>query len=64
MEFLGHHITAEGAEPLQQKMEAIAKGMQRFLGMKNFYRHFIPRAAGILRPITDALRSKPRGRVV
>ncbi len=64
VEFLGHHITAEGAEPLQQKMEAIAKGMQRFLGMINFYRHFIPRAAGILRPLTDALRSKPRGRVV
>ena len=44
MEVLGHHITAEGAEPLQQKVAAIAdfqrpqdaKGMQRFLGMINF----------------------------
>ncbi len=72
MEFLGHHITAEGAEPLQQKVAAIAdfhrpqdaKGMQRFLGMINFYRRFIQGAAGILRPLTDALRSKPRGRVI
>ncbi len=72
VEFLGHHITAEGAEPLQQKVAAIAefqrpqdaKGMQRFLGMINFYRRFIKEAAGILRPLTDALRSKPRGRVV
>jgi hypothetical protein len=72
VEFLGHHITAEGAEPLQQKVAAIAdfqrpqdaKGMQRFLGMINFYRRFIRGAAGILRPLTDALRGKPRGRVI
>jgi hypothetical protein len=72
VEFLGHHITAEGAEPLQQKVAAIAdfqrpqdaKGMQRFLGMINFYRRFIQGAAGILRPLTDALRGKPRGRVI
>jgi hypothetical protein len=72
VEFLGHHITAEGAEPLQQKVAAIAdfqrpqdaKGMQRFLGMINFYRRFIQGAACILRPLTDALRGKPRGRVI
>jgi hypothetical protein len=72
VEFLGHHITAEGAEPLQQKVTAIvefqrpqdAKGMQRFLGMINFYRRFIQGAAGILRLLTDALRGKPRGRVI
>ena len=72
MEFLGHHITAEGAEPLQQKVAAIAefqrpqdaKGMQRLLGMINFYRRFIQGAAGILRPLTDTLRGKPRGRVI
>jgi hypothetical protein len=72
VEFLGHHITAEGAEPLQQKVAAIAefqrpqgaKGMQRFLGMINFYRRFIQGAASILRPLADALRGKPRGRVV
>ncbi len=72
VEFLSHHITAEGTEPLQQKVAAItdfqrpqdAKGMQRFLRMINFYRRFIQGAAGILRPVTDALRGKPRGRVV
>jgi hypothetical protein len=72
VEFLGHHITAEGAEPLQQKVAAIAnfqrpqdpKGMQRFLGMINFYRRFIKGAARILRPLTNALRGKPRGRVI
>ncbi len=39
------------------------KGMQRFLGMINFYMRFIQGAAGILRPLTDELHSKPRGRV-
>jgi hypothetical protein len=72
LEILGHHITAEGAEPLQQKVAAITefqgpqdtKGMWRFLGMKNCYRRFIQGAAGILRPLTDALLGKPRERVV
>ena len=30
-----------------------------YLGLLNFYRRFIPRAAQILKPLTDALKGKP-----
>ena len=36
------------------------KQLQRFLGMINFFRRFLPKIAGILHPLTDALRGKPR----
>jgi hypothetical protein len=64
IDFLGHHITAEGASPILRHMQAIQefpaprdkKQLQTFLGMVNFYRRFIP-AANILLPLTDALRA-------
>ena len=67
LDFLGHHITAAGAAPLQDRVGAIqqlppptnTRELQGFLGTVNFYRRFVPRAAGILRPLTDALRGNP-----
>jgi hypothetical protein len=64
IDFLGHHITAEGASPILRHVQAIQdfpaprdkKQLQTFLGMVNFYRRFIPAAANILLPLTDALR--------
>ena len=64
IEFLGHHVSARGALPLTSNMEAVqqfpepatVKDMQVFLGMVNFYRHFVPNAACILLPLTDCLR--------
>jgi hypothetical protein len=68
VEFLGHSITAEGAAPLFKHVQAVqdfqrpvdAKQLQRFLGLVNFYRRFIPGAAGILKPLSDALRGGVR----
>ena len=48
--FLGHHISAEGFTPIQQKVHTIQnfpqpktmKQLRIFLGMINFYRKFIP----------------------
>ena len=65
IDFLGHHITAEGASPILRHVQAIQdfpaprdkKQLQTFLGMVNFYRRFIPAAANILLPLTDALRA-------
>jgi hypothetical protein len=65
IDFLGHHITADGASPILRHMQAIQdfpdpqdkKQLQTFLGMVNFYRRFIPAAANILFPLTDALRA-------
>ncbi len=65
VDFLGHHITAEGATPITRHVEAVQnfsrpqdkKQLQSFLGLVNFYRRFIPAAARILLPLTDALRA-------
>jgi hypothetical protein len=32
------------------------KQLQRFLSMVNFYRHFLPKCAQILKPLTDLLK--------
>jgi hypothetical protein len=37
-----------------------AKSLQRFLGMINFYRRFLPGIAQILKPLTDATSIKGR----
>ena len=63
IDFLGHHITAEGESPIHKHVQAVQdfpapqnkKQLQTFLGMVNFYRQFIPAAANILLPLTDAL---------
>jgi hypothetical protein len=34
--------------------------MQRFLGMINLYRRFLPGVAGTLRPLTAALSGNPK----
>ena len=61
-EFLGHTVTKDGVEPLPEKVAAIAQfpkpttpeELRRFLGMINFYNHFIPKAAEIMKPLYKA----------
>jgi hypothetical protein len=68
VDFLGHRVTAEGIAPLRKHVAALqqlpvptdVKELQRFLGLINFYRWFLPSIAGTLRPLTDALRGSPR----
>ena len=63
IKFLGHHVSEQGIRPLPEKVEAVrrferprtVKALQRFLGMVNFYRRFLPGVASTLRPLTDAL---------
>ncbi len=38
------------------------KDLQNFLGVINFYRKFVPGAAEMLRPLTDALKGSPAAR--
>jgi RNase H-like domain found in reverse transcriptase/Reverse transcriptase (RNA-dependent DNA polymerase) len=72
LEFLGHSVSAGGIAPLPARVEAIraftrpatVKELQAFLGLFNFYRRFVPRAAAIIRPLTDALRSDRPGTAV
>ena len=68
LEFLGHTVSAHGIQPLEKHTSALKsfppptdmRGLQRFLGMINFYRKFIKNAAQVLAPLTDALRG-PKG---
>ena len=50
LEFLGHHLDAQGMQPMPSHVQAITafpaptdvKALQRFLGLVNFYRRFVP----------------------
>ena len=69
LEFLGYRVDANGISPLPERVEAIratkppttVKELQRFLGMLNYYRKFIPHAAHHLTHLFDALKGKPKG---
>jgi hypothetical protein len=60
---LGHELSAAGVRPLYSHVEALqayprpstVKQLQAFLGLVNFYRRFVPAAARLLKPLTDAL---------
>ena len=60
IQYLGHLISAEGIQPLPEKLESIAKmpapknpkEVKQFLGLVGYYRKFIPRFADISRVLT------------
>ncbi len=64
LEILGHMISATGAAPTANHAAKIEncpspqdiKQLQRFLGMVNFYRCFLPNCAQVLKPLTDLLK--------
>ena len=68
LDFLGYKVDAEGIRPMEDRVQAIReqtpptsiKELQRFLGMINYYRRFIPRAAHHLYALFEALKGKPK----
>ena len=68
LDFLGYHVDKDGIAPLPQKVAAIreveppttVKELQRFLGMLNYYRRFIPHAAQHLFHLTESLKGRPK----
>nr|VZI43258.1 unnamed protein product [Spirometra erinaceieuropaei] len=68
LEFLGHQVDSEGLRPLPSKVETVRnfppptskRQLQRFLGMVNFYRRFLPNCAGLMLPLTNMI-SGPKG---
>ncbi|BHF84689.1 hypothetical protein SprV_0902784000 [Sparganum proliferum] len=68
LEFLGHQVDSEGLRPLPSKVDAVRnfpppttkRQLQRFLGLVNFYRRFLPNCADLMLPLTNML-SGPKG---
>ena len=68
LEFLGYQVDPTGISPLKDRVTAIeqttpptsVKELQRFLGMVNYYRRFIPNAAAHLFHLFEALKGKPK----
>ena len=66
LQFLGYHVDQHGVSPLPERVEAIRrqkrpttiKELQRFLGMVNYYRRFIKRAAAHLFHLFVALKGE------
>jgi len=71
LDYLGHHVSESGIRPIADRVEAIRKfpqprtvaQLQTYLGMVNFYRRFLPSAARVLKPLTDALQGSPKGQL-
>ena len=57
IQYLGHLISADGIQPLPEKLESIAKmpapknpkEVKQFLGLVGYYRKFVPRFADIFK---------------
>nr|VZI01334.1 unnamed protein product [Spirometra erinaceieuropaei] len=68
LEFLGHLVDSHGIRPLPSKVAAIRvfppptskRQLQRFLGMVNFYRRFLPNCADTILPLTSLLSGSKR----
>jgi hypothetical protein len=68
LKFLGHMVDEAGITPLPWHVAAVQdcltltdiKQLQRFLGLINFYRRFLPAVARTLQPLTDLLKGSPK----
>jgi hypothetical protein len=66
--FLGHNVNSSGISPMEKHVKGLTdfpppsdlKQLQRFLGLINFYRRFLPGIAGTLQSLTDLLRGNPK----
>ncbi|GFX57622.1 hypothetical protein TNCV_2676081 [Trichonephila clavipes] len=63
IKFLGFKVSKSGIEPLSDRVDCILKfpqpttltQLRRFLGLFNFYRRFVPKAAHLLAPLNKFL---------
>ena len=66
VEYLGHHISAEGIRPTQEKIRAIMEApapqdvtqLRAFLGLVNYYGKFVGQMSSILAPLYKLLEKK------
>ena len=63
LDFLGHHVDTQGIHLLEDKVQVIRDfpqptsqcKLREFLGLLNFYHHFLPGCAGVLQPLNQLL---------
>lgn len=68
--FLGYQISQKGCRPLDSKVQAVkdfpaptnVRQLRGFMGMLNFYRRFLPRAAQIQAPLHALLTGSAKGK--
>ena len=66
IEYLGHHISADGVHTIKEKTRAISEvpeprnvqELRSFLGLLNYYLKFIPNLATLLYPLHELLQKK------
>lgn len=66
--FLGYSIDKNGTKPLQSKVSSITNfplpdtvdKLKRFLGMINYYRRFVPKAAHMQIPLLDCIKGNKK----
>ena len=67
-EFVGHEISGAGCKPLPSHVNTIRefpvpsgkKELQRFLGLCNYYRHFVPSMAALAEPLYVLTRKEAK----
>ena len=73
LDFLGHHIDQHGITPLPEKVQAvrdfsqpqIQRQLRQFIGLVNFYHHFLPHCANLMQPLHALLTaSKPKSQPI
>ena len=68
VEYLGHRISAEGIQPTQEKVRAIAEApapnnisqLRSFLGVMNYYAKFLPNLSTALAPLYRLFQKKAK----
>ena len=66
LNFLGHHIDHHGISPVSEKVKAVndfpqpqtQRQLRRFIGLINFYHHFLPHCAQLMQPLHSLLKGK------
>lgn len=69
LDFLGHQVDRHGIHPLEDKVTAVQQFPQpkssqklcQFLGLVNFYHHFIPGCAHVLQALHDLITGSANG---
>ena len=70
LDFLSFHVDQHSIRPLDNKVQVLKdfplpptqRKLRQFLGLVNFYHHFLPSCAQILRPFHD-LKTAPKGNI-